>query len=234
MIWVNIFKVILNNLNKKNVIFIHVPKTGGGSVENVLLGNYFKDFNDESFDLKKEREKIHSIDKKWAQHFTLNETASSRNITDLSSYFKFAFVRNPWDRMVSEYLYVKKNSGCGCRGNIRRIPRTFNEYILKNFKCSWRNHVAPQWQFVCNSEKKISVDFLGRFENFEEDLKKVFRTLEIDQDYKIPTVNQTQKIKQKILKPYWLYYDKQTKEIVEDKFQQDIRMFNYQFGGPLD
>jgi len=224
--------MVIKDFNKNNIIFVHVPKTAGGTVENIILNEYFKYKNHENHDLTEERKALHSLNKKWTQHDTITEIISSRKIYNPEDYFKFAFVRNPWDRVVSEFLYVKNQGGCACRGNIRRMPKNFTEYIKQNFKCSWRNHVIPQYKFIYNSKNEIKVDFIGRFENLEEDIKKVLRTLNINEPYELPKVNQSRNLKQKLIKPYWLYYDKETKEIVEDKFKKDIKLFGYHFESP--
>jgi hypothetical protein len=222
--------MVLRDFNESNIIFVHVPKTGGGTIECIILEDYFKYSKD--IDLKEERKKIFSLNKQWTQHHSITETISERRIYDPENYFKFAFVRNPWDRVVSEYLYMKNNAGCACRGNIRKIPKSFEEYVVGNFKCSWRNHVAEQYKFIYNSREELMVDFLGRFENFEEDLNKLLKKLGIQNRKNIPYVNQTRTPKQRIIKPYWMYYNKETKKIIEQKFEKDIKLFGYTFDEP--
>jgi len=222
--------MVIKDFNDKNIIFIHVPKTGGGTIEHMILEDHFKYKKD--LDLKEERKKLFSLNKQWTQHHTITETISSRKIYNPQEFFKFAFVRNPWDRIVSEYLYMKNNTGCACRGNIRKIPKSFEEYVLGNFKCSWRNHISEQYKFIYNSRDELMVDFLGRFENYENDLSSLLKKLGIQNRKNIPCVNQTRSLKQKIIKPYWMYYNKETKKIIEQKFEKDIKLFGYTYDEP--
>lgn len=215
--------MLLKNINNNNIIFVHIPKTGGGSLENILLRNKFKEE-----DIQEERKNIHSYKRKWTQHSCIKDIIERYSIQNAHHYFKFAFVRNPWDRIVSEYMYVKNHGGCACRGNIRKMPKNFEEYIMNNFKCSWREHVSDQYSFIHNSSGEKMVDFVGRFENYQEDVDKVMSRIGI-RNYELPNINQTRNLKQRIIKPYWLYYNNNTRKIVEQKYKRDIEAFNYEF-----
>jgi len=72
-------------LHDKKIIFIHIPRTGGTSVE-------------EYFQFKHQ----HGWKPDTAQHLTLKEYSDHYDVED---YFKFTIVRNPWDRLVSWYLW---------------------------------------------------------------------------------------------------------------------------------
>jgi hypothetical protein len=84
-------------------------------------------------------------------------------------YFKFSFVRNPWDRIVSIYKYF----GWG-----RHVE--FKKFLVKKLKHEWRDNywfVGFQSDFVCNETGDITVDFLGEFENLRTDFGQVCRQL---------------------------------------------------------
>jgi len=219
--------MLLKNFNKKNIIFVHVPKTGGGTIENMILQHYFQG---RDVDIVFERKKIHSLNKTWTQHHTIHDIIKSRGVYRPEDYYKFAFVRNPWDRAVSEYFYIKNHGGCACRGNIRKIPKSFEDYILNNFKCSWRNHIEEQYNFIYDKYNKQCVDYIGRFEDFTGSVQKIFNILKI-YDANIPNINQSRNLKQKILKPYWFFYNNKTRSIIEEIYARDIEAFNYKFEG---
>ena len=70
-------------------VFIHIPKTGGSSIETLFLG-------------KPQRRWAPEINH-YFQHATAAELRNRlMNRDNFDRYFKFAFVRNPWDRIVSE------------------------------------------------------------------------------------------------------------------------------------
>ena len=87
--------------HKDNIIFVHIPKTGGGSVEKTL-GIFGEDNNgslNPNLDIlygKKNNKLLH--------HLTIKEIKNFNNSQCLN-YKKVSFVRNPFDRIVSEYLW---------------------------------------------------------------------------------------------------------------------------------
>lgn len=118
------------------------------------------------------------------------------------SYFKFGFCRNPWDRMVSVYhgrkQILKKD-----------IREPFHEWVFVNT-------VRPQSLWL------REVDFVGRFERFEEDFEKVKERLNID--VKLPHENASKR------KHYTEYYDEPSIEIVRSRFREDIERYEYEYG----
>lgn len=138
-------------------------------------------------------------------------------------YFKFAFVRNPWDRFVSGWLnkVVKKN-------RLDFSPSTLKEMLqFENFV----NYYSELDLDTCNrhfrSQNKLidlnEIDFIGRMESFNEDLKEVFRILGLP-DTPIPVRN---KSNQK--SSYHTYYTDDTKQIVSDMYRKDIQLFGYTY-----
>lgn len=223
--------VIRNFRENIPLMFIHVPKTGGCTIEHLIFKAHYnikKTVDYYNPEAKKQRQEMMSIDGEWAQHFSLLKNIQKYSIKDHEKYFKFAFVRNPWDRAYSEYLYMKKMH---CECNQEEAQMSFKDYIKNNFKCSWRDHVSPQYEFLVDSSGEIAVDFLGKFENFQEDLGKVLRKIGADQFEKIPLINKTRTIMEKNKNPYWLYYDDETQEIVGSKYKKDVDLFGYNFLG---
>ena len=81
------------------------------------------------------------------------------------SYFKFAFVRNPFARLVSEYRY-------------RLLARKydFNTWVMNELpRPAWNDqycHILPQYDFVYDDDGRLVVDFVGRFEHLSRDFKR--------------------------------------------------------------
>ena len=87
-----------------------------------------------------------------------------------------------------------------------------------------------QYKFVLDKKGNILVDFIGRFENFENDVCYVLRILnnQTSSTDKIhfetmPHLNQSSRTH------YYEYYDSESKEIVEHLYKKDIELFNYTF-----
>lgn len=146
-----------------------------------------------------------------------------------NAYYKFCFVRNPFDRIVSSYIYLKQG---GIDGKITPwiknhiLPfKCFSEFVkysLPSNKVKNEQHFRPQYKFICDKNFKIKVDFVGRFENLETDLRIVAKKININ--CSLPMRNLSKR-----RKDYRKYYDNETYEIIADFYQKDIDLFGYGF-----
>jgi hypothetical protein len=137
-----------------------------------------------------------------------------------NEYFKFGFVRNPWDRVVS--LYFRKQS---VQKSDEMTFDAFVEWI--KYSSSTCVHPVPhtnQLDWFVDPHGNVLVDFIGRFENLQDDWATVAEKLGLPG--KLPHVNANPDAR----KPYTEYYTKKTRELIEYKFRVDIDYFGYQFG----
>ena len=138
-------------------------------------------------------------------------------------YFKFAFIRNPWDRLVScwtnkviRYNYFKFSNEM--RGKYQNF-NNFVGYVEKLNVHSCDQHIRMQSSLIDLN----SIDYIGRFEKFEYDLRQIFQILGL-------RVNNIEKINESInRRSYREYYDDQLRDRVENVFKKDIQIFNYKF-----
>jgi hypothetical protein len=126
-------------------------------------------------------------------------------------YFKFMFCRNPWDRMVSIYFGRTQLYG------IKEPP--FKEFV-KLAKPN-KNPTQKQINWIKDVDGKINVDYVGRFEHINEHWDIIRKRLGVTDD--LPHANKSKH------KPYWHYYDDKTKDIVAEKYAEDINYFKYKF-----
>jgi len=153
----------------------------------------------------------------------------------IENYFKWMFVRNPYDRLVSSYHYCKRTVG---RKNVSMrnhfwMLESFERYIrnldelfdfnTKNFdilSTKFVNvHMIPQHYFACiNGE--IGIDFIGRLENIKQDWEIVCNKLKVDS--KLEISNQSKS------RSHWFdYYTPELLDIVNNKYYKDFDLFNY-------
>ena len=192
--------------HKHKFIFVHIPKTGGTSIQYIFTKN-----NNVT---KKENKK----------HFTSNDYYRE-NISEWNSYFKFSFVRNPFDFLVSYYIFRMKM----INGELGRAERfmskkyknsNFKSWICNNFSNDPR--VMTHFDFLSVNEK-IELDYIGKFENFQNDFNIICDKIGIPQQ-QLPHQNKTKH------KHYTEYYDDETRQLVAEKYAKDIEYFGYEFG----
>ena len=191
--------------HKHKCIFIHIPKTAGKSIELALGADLRK--------LHRSRTHIkHGTPLEW------------RYPKHWEKYFTFTFVRNPWDRFVSAYF-------CDW-GMLRRNPLPRRRIIARlgsvGFKDFVKHHSDHyEWSRFYKSQMDWIVsnyDFIGRFENLQEDFNVVCDKIGIPQQ-ELPHKNKTNH------KHYTEYYDDETREIIANWSAGEIEMFGYEFGG---
>jgi hypothetical protein len=190
-------------------IFVHIPKTGGTAVANALGGNFrshAKSYERDSFGLEK--------------HATIQSIKGALAPERLSQYFKFCFVRNPFDRLVSHHFHVlKTNQLHGA------LPRdcTFGNYVDFLDRKEFRRQVVVQHEFIVDEASNSAVDFVGRFESLQSDFDFVCDKLGMPRK-NLNRVNSNEH------PPYAALYDRRSREKVEMLCRKDIEYFGYCFG----
>jgi chondroitin 4-sulfotransferase 11 len=178
--------------HKHKFIFIHIPRTGGTSID-YLLGKK---------DEEGKHESLFSLEKK----------------VDISSFFKFSFIRNPWDITISKYLtpYYRK---------INKLSNKSLLHFLENYFPA-PNDAGDSFYDYFDPSK---MDFIGRFETREKDLDYISNKIGIQLDPKFSVKSkEIQRARSK--KHYTEYYDDETRAIVAEKYARDIEYFGYKFG----
>jgi hypothetical protein len=127
------------------------------------------------------------------------------------SYFKFAFDRNPWDRQVSFYHHRYRREAA---------PPPFASFIHKDRRARINNYE------IYSIEGDVAVDFVGRFETLEQDLKHALAQVGLTLDAPLPRAKTTFR---KDDKPYRDYYDGDTSAIVGGWYAREIELLDYSF-----
>lgn len=214
--------------HKYKCIFVHIPKTAGQSIEHVFLNLLGLSWEErEPLLLKFNYDK--NLGPPRLAHLKAQEYLKYNYISQsmFDSYFKFSFVRNPWSRIVSFYNYRRYYQLFSFKHFVTK--RLKNKILEKDY---W--FIGPQHEFIMNHNGDIIVDYIGRFENLKDDFNVICNALGL-KDVKLPHVNKArevsliQKFVKKSKKHYSEYYDRETKEIVENAYKKDIQIFNYSF-----
>ena len=185
--------------HKHKFIFVHIPKTAGIALRRALGGDEI------------------------SQHFKY-----WRRPRKWRGYFKFTFVRNPWDRAVSAYHFLYSGGISPYDDNASSEVQKYKTF--QNFICSdfFKNpnkllHFESMHHYTHKPPGRRNVAFIGKFENLQEDFDIVCDKIGIPRQ-KLPHKNKTKH------KHYPEYYDDETREIVAEKYAKDIEYFGYEFG----
>ena len=205
-------------------IFIHIPKTGGTSIETSF--NMFHSWKDENLDamfglIQPERLQMLGLKSNFLQHLTWQELQLLVPANIIENYFSFAWVRNPWDRMVS--VFSKKDPNLlqqAASVGIKLDNIDFEEFIDKIAKIE-HAHLRPQHEFILDEDGLPLVDFIGYFERFPEDFHILCERLGVSFDllYK----NSSNHL------DYRSYYNTKTRKLVAERYSADISYFSYTF-----
>ena len=136
----------------------------------------------------------------------------------IKNIFKFSFVRNPYDRAVSAFSYLKKNMIIDKKYTFK----SFCEDVLSEQGTKFDPHFDIQSDGLFAGEYLL-VDFLGRFENLHKDWQFVAEQLG-DPGLQLAHINKSPRKKN-----YASYYDSNTRRIIEKIYHEDILNFSYFF-----
>lgn len=212
---------------QKKFLFIHVHKTGGNSIQNILK-NYSEDeiVPGEHGD-GVERFNVRNYKYNTNKHSTLSRYKSVLDTKTYRTLFKFAVARNPWDRMVSFYFSPHRGITEWNRNDFLELinrERTLRHYICeKSFLERSLGKLGIHTRIINRNKTLVDdIDFLIRFENMDNDFKLVCEKLGIPYS-PLPKRNSSNR------KHYSNYYDDELKEAVCQKFIEEITFCNYEF-----
>lgn len=166
----------------------------------------------------------------------INKRALLEGLDDeYRDYFKFAFVRNPWYRLVSCYSDKLREGGKGMwlpddAGASVYPGMPFDEFVeavhaIPDGKANI--HFRSQYQTLCNRRGRIMADFVGRFENIQEDFARVAERIGLpglELSHRLHSGNRRDR-------SYTEFYDDRLRDLVHERFQTDVEMFGYSFDG---
>ncbi len=228
--------------HKYKIIFVHIPKTGGSSIERAL-GIY--GVNNSGNNLQVNEDILFG---QGLQHLTMSKILLRMGHDICDRYFKFAFVRNPWDRALSAYRWRRtwdKNF----------FKMSFAEFVKDELSNNLKNssHYRPQIEFIVDDPSFKSdyvplVDYVGRFENLRGDFQQVVERCQLG-DIELSNINKSPllqrahpihsikaiirkgiaRIRYPKNKDYRFEYNSQTCEIISKIYHTDIHAFGYDF-----
>jgi hypothetical protein len=183
-------------------IFFHIPKTAGLAVCDGLFGD------------------------RAAGHMDVETAKVVFGEWRFRSFFKFCFVRNPWDRLVSAFHYLRHGHPDSPIANVVKASLSFTDFVngaLSSPIVQGELHIRPQHLFVVDKRGRLQMDYVGRFERLQRHFDVVAQRLGV--------TGRLARQNQSLHADYRDYYDDQTRRIVGEFYRRDIDLFGYRFDG---
>ena len=151
------------------------------------------------------------------QHLTARLIREIVGEETFRSYYRFAVIRNPFDKAVSQYAFMQRRSdlraylGMNAGDEFKR----YLELIGKRAHVQWQ----AQHTFVYDRDGTLLVDDLVRYETLDQGMTRIFSRLGIDAS--LPKRNVSER------EPLTSYYDAEAQGMVEALYREDLDRFNY-------
>ena len=215
-------------------IFIHVHKTGGTYLSYMLhkyygFKNYYirrPDHDQFCFNKKKSTKyinyenRVHGVLMYYKTSPYINK---KMNMTPQKwdSYYKFCFIRNPYDKIISAWNHVNRYN----------IP--FENYLNLKDTCNdveYMHLFMPQIRNIINERGLININFIGKFENLEEDFQTVLKNI----GFKNIVHEVAKKMNARPHEHYTKYYNQIILDRVNVLLREDFERLDYQMHNNIE
>ncbi|MDU9005690.1 sulfotransferase family 2 domain-containing protein [Sedimentitalea todarodis] len=169
-------------------VFVHIPKTGGQSVETVFLNDLDLAWRDRAVLLLRQNANPRMGPQKLAHLYADEYVALGHMLAeDFDRYLRFAIVRHPYERALSEFRY--RAGAAAKRGQVLELDIFLNTEIKDDYSDGSR-HLVPQVRYVTDARGRVLVDRVLRFERLAQDIAPVFRKI-FGRDRRLPHKNRS-------------------------------------------
>lgn len=198
-------------------IFFAVPKTATHSVREVLRASKDQDDWEQQVLFGEQSIPIPEIAQIKHGHISARQIQSALSEEQWQTYYKFAFVRNPFDRFVSICAFLNRENP-----NFNDNSLTWMKMATQRPAFRQRILVRPQFEQLINESNEVAMDFLGRYESLQSSLDTILDHLKL-QPIQLKVRNQSEHA------AYQSYYDAELRDWVADFYKEDLERFDYSF-----
>lgn len=198
-------------------IFVAVPKTGTHAVRQALREYMGADDIEQVGLFVNKRFPYADIARISHGHLSVREVRPYLGDEVCDGYFKFAFVRNPFDRFVSYCSFMTRQ-----QGTFDRDPRGTMRKILFELRPLDHVHFQPQCTLLVDQAGKLEMDHVARVENMQDDYEAICARIGIP-SRRLERVNSSRR------GGYRDYYDQALVDGVAALYRRDLELFDYSF-----
>lgn len=212
--------------HRHKFLFVHIAKTGGTSARAALARRMWLDpYRLPMFVCSKLSHLTgHRLGAKFPRHAKAIAAKEMLPREFYDSLFKFAFVRNPWDLQVSSFHHIRRE-----RRQLLNGIDDFNAFLKYKLdpNRAYQYHIDTsielQSDYVVDLHGNVILDFIGRYEQLQEDFDHICRTIGFG------PIALPEKRRARDRADYRHYFTDETAELIARRFQRDIDLFQYRF-----
>lgn len=197
-------------------IFAAIPKTGTHAVRQALRAHLGPDDIEQVGLFVQKKFPMPELAALQHGHLSLEQVRPFLAAEQFDGFFKFAFVRNPFDRFISYCAFMTR-----VRGELEAKPHQVMRFYID--RPQWQ-HVLfqPQHQFVCEAAGNLLSDDVGRVEEMQESYDRMAARIGIPTT-RLEKVNATKR------RDYRSYYTPELVDAVASLYARDLELFGYEF-----
>lgn len=215
--------------HSKKFIFLKIPKTASTSLE-----MYFEKYcvDPDKWDGQNQRDEavsdygiVGARPKNehctFYNHMPVDLLVKSIGQEMLDSYFVFSSIRNPYEVLVSKFLFN------ALQRNVLEIDISDEQSVIANFRTWIKSNIKPNhFSRFCFYKSKMVVDYFIQHQDILTGLKTVCDRLDID--YEPENLQHSKRTKTDLNIPLSAFYSDELVEMVESYFKFELEYFNYQ------
>ena len=207
--------MIISALHK--FIFVAVPKTGTHAVRQALREHLGPEDLEQVGLFVTKRFPMPELAAIRHGHITLEQVRPHLPPEDFAGYFKFGFVRNPFDRFVSFCSFITRK-----HGSFDQDPQGVMRHLLFTNPPHRQIHFQPQHIFFTGPDGSLLSDQIGRVETMQASYDEACRRIGIP-SRSLDKVNESRR------GGYRDYYTPELRDAVAKLYARDLELFGYQF-----
>ena len=197
-------------------IFVAIPKTGTHAVRQALREHMGPEDLEQVGLFVNRKLPIPDLAKLGHGHLSLQQVRPYFRPEDFAGFFKFAFVRNPFDRFISYCAFMTRE-----QGQFENNPQEVMRHFIAN--PPWQHILfQPQHRLVTDTDGILLTDYLGRVEEMQKSYDEAARRIGIP-SRPLDRVNASSR------SDYQDYYDQPLIDGVAKLYARDLELFGYQF-----
>lgn len=217
-------------------IYLAVPKVANSSLKTAFWHLFPEDIRSQTADEKIKR-RAYTEKKNRELLFARKARIMKHQVKKYPDYFKFAFVRNPWDRLVSCYSDKILSTAVLENGQVDHghnaihskagLPEKmkFDAFVKKIAEIpdhKANRHFRSQHTFLCSRSGHLLPGFIGHYESLQDDFNEIQHKLGTE-GLELPVIRKSDRV------PYQSYYTDELRDIVYKRYERDIELFGYRF-----